>query len=348
MFKDTDTVFCSNCGAQDQQPGKKCENCGSQIPPSVVEPLKPPQQFRQRVHQDDDQPNRWILWLVFGALLVAAIVALLIFHPWTLFAATPTQVDPTLVAPTNSSPSDGLIDFKCGEKTFRLIPAPAGSVYGCSPEGQPIFVTSATVEVPPIAPTIGPAAGYDCPTLQKIRSDTGLDWTRLGTPESGENCSYVYNTANYSYAPMPLLQGWMTTTARDDELVHVKKGDGTTVMSKATTIRLLAANPGLTSERQTDLTKAYAPSAGYSPDIVTCDDCSAGYVSSVTPAALPAAPSVTGFNCSPIDGGYVCKANPPANFVVPFGWKAYAGIPAQWYPSGTDLGPQSQVSLYPQ
>ncbi|MFA5770062.1 MAG: hypothetical protein WC894_01040 [Patescibacteria group bacterium] len=219
-------------------------------------------------------------------------------------------------------------------RDFPIVVAPTQSV-----QPQPLPATEAL-------PVPQPAGSVLCTTLEELRSQTGLDWTRVGGPSTGENCTYAYNTADYSYDPMPLLAGWMTTTAQEDGLVHVRKGDGSTVRSKATTIRLLTLNVGLTSDLQTTLTKEYAPSAGYDPSIVICDDCSG--TSSFTPAASPAAPSVTGFNCSPIDGGYVCKANPPANFVVPFGWKAYAGVTPQWYPSGTDLGPQSQVSLYPQ
>lgn len=228
------------------------------------------------------------------------------------------------------------------------------SVIGNRPGGSfpparteaPITEEAPAATEAPAAPEF-PAAKY-CPTLQELRDQTDLDWTRVGGPNTGENCTYAYNTADYSYDPMPLLTGWMTTTAQEDGLVHVQKGDGSTVNSKATTIRLLSANPGLTSELQTKLTKEYAPSAGYNPSIVICDDCAAGFNDSFTPAAAPAAPSISGFTCSPIEGGYVCRASTPTNFVVPQGWRAYAGIPATWHEPGEDLGLQSQVSLYPQ
>lgn len=202
------------------------------------------------------------------------------------------------------------------------------------------------------------AMAPDCPTLGDLRLSTGLDWTRIGS----EPCGYNYNTADGSYKPVPLLINWMTTTARDDGLIHVKNGDGSFVNSKATTIRWLPKNPGLTSELQTILTKNYAPLAGYSPDLVVCDDCglqatpattSTTGAMTATPVATPAAltpPTVVNFNCTtPTPGGFVCNSSDglPHDFAIPNGWKALSGIPAQWQNSGV-ISNVTTVSVYPQ
>lgn len=198
--------------------------------------------------------------------------------------------------------------------------------------------------------TATPAAaqqfGYhpQCPTLEQARVLFGVDVTLLGN----EPCAWVMNTGDYSYLPLNLPLGWIVTSAEPDGLVYVQAGDGSLgrIQAKAMTARLMVAYPGLTPQRQVELTKAYAPYAGYSPDIIVCR-CGQPPAQQVNPQPDSSGCPMFGNNqTAPIGDGGCLYNGAVVTAPVPDGWWANAGSPPVRVDSGRLLT-AGTASFYP-
>lgn len=199
-----------------------------------------------------------------------------------------------------------------------------------------------------VTPASAQQFGYhpNCPSLEQARALFGVDVTLIGSEVGG--CAWTFNTGDYGFLPVNLPLGWYATTAEADGLVYIQSGDGSIgrIHAKASTWRLIVAYPGLTLERQVELTKAYAPYAGYDPSIVVCRGCGQPPAQQqINPQPdSSGCPLFGGSQTQPIgDGGCVYRGE-IKTASVPDGWWALSGNP----PTRVDAGPVTgnQISFY--